>query len=108
MRILLDECLPRLLKYDITGHDVATVAEMGWAGIKNGKLLDAAQGRFDVLLTVDRGIEHQQNFQDRQLALVVLDAPNKLRALRELIPALLETLESVQPGEITHVTPSRE
>lgn len=108
MRILLDECVPRLLKYDIADHEVATVTEMGWSGINNGKLLDTAEGRFDVLLTVDRGIEHQQNFQDRQIALVVLDAPNKLRALRELIPALLEALGSVEPGEVTHVAVSRE
>jgi len=59
MRILLDECLPRLLKHDIVGHEALTVAEMGWAGIKNGKLLDLAEEGFDVLLTVDRGIEYQ-------------------------------------------------
>jgi hypothetical protein len=53
--------LPKLLKHDIAGHDVSTVAEMGWAGIKNGDLLNVAEGQFDVLLTVDRGIEYQQN-----------------------------------------------
>ena len=103
MRVLLDECLPKLLKNDIVGHDVATVAEMGWAGIKNGKLLDIAEGRFDVLLTVDRGIQYQQNIRDRRIALVVLDARNKLPMLRPLIPVLLETLAAVQPGDVAHV-----
>ena len=104
MRVLLDECLPKLLKHDIAGHDVATVAEMGWAGIKNGDLLKVAEGQFDVLLTVDRGFEHQQNMQGRQIALVVLDAPNRLPMLRPMIPALLNTLDVVQPGSVVYVT----
>lgn len=103
MRILLDECMPKLLKKDIIGHYVATVNEMGWSGMKNGSLLNVAAMQFDILLTVDRGIEHQQNMQGRQLALVVLDAPNKLRLLRPLMPALLVALENIQPGAIIHI-----
>jgi len=103
MRILLDECLPRLLKRDIVGHETRTVAEMGWAGIKNGRLLDLAEEGFDVLRTVDRGIEYQQNFQNRQIALIILDAGNRLPELRELVPALLQALTAIQPGGILHV-----
>src|SRR5436190_18768920 len=105
MRILLDECLPRLLKHDIVGHETQTVAEMGWAGIKNGKLLDLAEETFDILLTIDRGIEHQQNFQNRQIALMILDAPNRLPELSALVPALLQALPAVQPGVILHISP---
>jgi hypothetical protein len=61
MRLLLDECMPRRLKQELFGHDVSTVQEMGWAGIKNGALLQLASGSFDALLTVDQGIEYQQN-----------------------------------------------
>lgn len=43
MRVLLDECLPWKLKREIVGHDVATVADMGWRGIKNGALLRLAE-----------------------------------------------------------------
>ena len=103
MRILLDECLPTLFKKDIVGHQAVTVLEMGWAGTKNGKLLDIAEGQFDILLTVDRNIEHQQNLRGRQIALVVLHAPNKLRMLRPLIPALLEALTTIEPGEVAHI-----
>jgi hypothetical protein len=46
----------------LTGHEVKTVAEVGWAGVKNGELLQMAARRFDVLLTVDRNLEYQQNF----------------------------------------------
>jgi predicted nuclease of predicted toxin-antitoxin system len=61
MRLLLDECVPKRLKRELRGHDVLTVQDAGWAGVKNGALLRVAEGSFDVLLTVDQGVEHQQN-----------------------------------------------
>jgi hypothetical protein len=61
MRVLLDECVPRALRDDIPGHEVKTVAEAGWAGVKNGELLRLAAAQFDLLLTVDRSLEYQQN-----------------------------------------------
>jgi hypothetical protein len=51
MNILLDECLPRKLKSYIPGHDVMTVAEARWAGIKDAPLLRLAETRFDVFIT---------------------------------------------------------
>lgn len=62
MRVLLDECVPRALRNELPGHSVKTVAEAGWAGAKNGELLQLAAGQFDLLLTVDRNFEYQQNF----------------------------------------------
>jgi hypothetical protein len=61
MRVLLDECVPRALREQLPGHDVKTVVEAGWAGVKNGELLGLAAQRFDVLLTVDRNLEYQKN-----------------------------------------------
>jgi len=104
VRILLDECVPGLLARDIVGYDTTTVQKMGWAGIKNGKLLDLAQVQFDVLLTVDKGVEYQQNFTGRPIALIVLDGPTRLPALRLLMPGLLKALHSINPGEIVHVS----
>lgn len=62
MRVLLDEHLDHRLKpwFD-SDLEVATVHERGWGGKKNGELLELAQPEFDVLVTMDRGIEHQQN-----------------------------------------------
>ncbi|MEO5952505.1 MAG: DUF5615 family PIN-like protein [Chloroflexia bacterium] len=71
MRILLDECLPRKLKYDITGFQVDTVTEIGWSGLRNGKLLGRAEAEYDVLITVDRNMGNQQNIPRYDLALVV-------------------------------------
>jgi predicted nuclease of predicted toxin-antitoxin system len=61
MRLLLDECTPHRLRHDFTGHMVATVDEAGFKGLKNGQLLAAAVGNFDVLVTVDQNLPHQQN-----------------------------------------------
>lgn len=54
MKLLLDECIDRRLAKDLEGHDVKTVPQMGWAGIKNGALLTLAEQDFDVFITVDR------------------------------------------------------
>src|SRR5947209_2575335 len=104
MRVLLDECLPKDLKHDIAGHETSTVAEMGWAGTKNGQLLTLSEQSFDVLVTADRNIEHQQNLRGRRIALVVLRAQDtRVETLRPLVPALLRALEAVKPGTVTSV-----
>ena len=72
MRVLLDECVPRALRNDIPGHEVKTVAEVGWAGFKNGDLLRLAAAEFDVLITVDRNLEYQQIFEGLSLAVIVV------------------------------------
>jgi hypothetical protein len=83
MRVLLDECVPRGLRADLPEHEVTTVAEAGWAGVKNGELLQLAAGRFDVFLTVDRNLEYQQTFTHLTIAVVVVHAAsNDIAVLR--------------------------
>ena len=65
MRILLDECLPRALATWLSGHDVTTVQQAGWTGIQNGRLLDLAEGRFDLFLTADKRIKHTRQADGR-------------------------------------------
>ena len=68
MRVLLDECLPRRLGRVLTGCDVRTVPEAGWAGKQNGELLQLASASFDVFVTMDRNLQYQQNLLDAGLA----------------------------------------
>ena len=83
MRILLDECVPRRLRQQLSDHDVRTVAEVGWAGRKNGELLQLMSGQgFEVLLTVDQSIRHQQNLRARRISLVVLTGSTKWSLVR--------------------------
>ena len=104
MRVLLDECVPRALRAELPGHEVKTVAESGWAGVKNGGLLQLAGEDFDVLLTVDRNLEYQQNFSGLALAVVVIHAAsNDVAVLRPLMPAVLEAIPKAKLGVVTHV-----
>lgn len=104
MRILLDHCVPKPLRRHLTGHEVRTAYEMGWERLKNGKLLDAAQDGFDVLLTVDQNIPHQQNVDDCTIALIILVAPdNTVGTLLPFVPQLLELLPTVEPARLYQI-----
>jgi hypothetical protein len=61
LKLLLDECVDRRFAGELPAHDVKTVPQMGWAGIKNGVLLTLAEAEFDVFITVDRNLSFQQN-----------------------------------------------
>lgn len=75
-------------KRELRGHEARTVQDLGWAGIKSGALLRLANGQFDVLLTVDQGIEYQQNLSDLSISVVIMMAPsNDVDDLRPLLSA---------------------
>ena len=104
MRLLLDECVPKRLKRELPSHDARTVQDLGWAGIKNGTLLSLANGQFDALLTVDQGIESQQNLSGLSISVVVMMAPSSdVDDLRPLLPGVEEALAKFRPGEIIRV-----
>jgi predicted nuclease of predicted toxin-antitoxin system len=104
VRLLLDECVDRRLAREIRGHEVSTVSELGWAGVRNGELLIRASGKFDVFVTVDRNLAFQQRTADLPLAVVILRArTNRLIDLKLLVPALLDRLQNVKPGEVVWI-----
>ncbi len=100
MRILLDEQLPRQLAPHLLEHNVQTVQQQGWAGLKNGELLRrAAEAGFDVFLTSDQNIEFQQNLRKSALCVVLLvAATNKLEDLLPLVPSVLAALKEATAG----------
>lgn len=108
MRILLDECAPRPLKRELADCEIRTVVEMGWAGKKNGELLQLmSQEGFTILLTTDRNLRYQQNLQQAGVAVVVLVAPsNRLPDLLPLIPDVRNVLNTIAPGEAIEVSGS--
>lgn len=106
MNVLLDECLPRRLKQELSGHTVSTVPEMGWAGTKNGALLRLAETAFEVFVTIDQNVAYQQNLRSVVLGIVVLVAPNnRLETLRLLMPKVAAILPTIQPGDLICITP---
>ena len=105
MRILLDESLPRKFAFELVGHQVQTVPQMGWAHKKNGELLRLAQAAFDVFIIIDRGLVHQQNLRDIDLAIILLRArSNRLEDLKPLAPLILEALQTIRPGDVLQLT----
>ena len=104
MRLLLDECVPKRLRRELPGHEIRTVQEAGWAGVRNGALLRAADGTFDAMLTVDQGVEHQQHLTGLRIGVVIMvAASNDIDDLRPLVPAVLGALRTLQAGEIRRV-----
>jgi Domain of unknown function (DUF5615) len=104
VKLLLDECVDRRLAKDLGGHDVTTVPQMGWAGIKNGALLTLAEDEFDVFITVDRNLSFQQNLPEFDIAVLVLHATsNRLADLKPLAPKILATLPTLAKGDAQHI-----
>ena len=104
MRVLLDEQLPVDLAEVLHGHTVDTVVGRGWAGIKNGDLLQRMRGEYDALVTLDQGIEFQQNLSALPFAVLLVRAPsNRLVHLQPLVPAILDALPVLQPGQIHRI-----
>lgn len=105
-RVLLDECVPGGLRRELTGFAVRTVREHGWASKLDGSLVREAETEFDVLVTVDRNLVHQQNLSGIRLAIIVLVSySNNIRVLRLLVPELVEALHTIHPGQVVHIGP---
>ena len=96
MKLLLDENLPKRLKEHFEEHEIYTVRDMGWNGVKNGELLKLMiAGEFDVLITFDKNLQFQQNFSKYTLPIIVLNAfDNTYLTLKEFIPQILLLLKS--------------
>lgn len=105
MRVLLDENVDRLLKslFD-PEHVVIAVRDRGWTGMANGELLRAANNEFDVLITMDRNLEHQQNLSGLRLSIIVIRAlRNAYAFVAPLMPEINAVLRSIGPGQLVYV-----
>ncbi len=105
MKLLLDECVPRKFKNHLPGYECHTVPEVGLAGKMNGELLSLAeQAGFQVFLTVDRGIEYEQNL--RQLGIAVILVRSRSSRLVDLlthVPEILNVLRSIERGHLVRI-----
>jgi hypothetical protein len=93
--------MPRLLRRDLPEFDVRTVQEEHWLGLKNGALLRAAQDRFEVFVTVDKRLQHQQNLASFRIAVVIVSARStRLVHMRDVVPQLRQAIAEAQPGNV--------
>ncbi len=107
MRILLDECVTNRLRQALKPDEFITVSEMGWSGIKNGKLLNKAVSEgFELLLTIDKNMEYQQNMSKYPITVVVFDV--KRNKLEECLPLInlffYSKLSAMKKGKVYKIT----
>jgi hypothetical protein len=98
MRILLDECVPWPMHRLLTGHACSTAQQLGWGGIKNGRLLQLAEKEFDLFITSDQNVRYQQNLAGRRIAILELST-NKLRRIEAAAALIQSTIASIRPSE---------
>ncbi len=106
MRVLLDENIDKALKdlFD-DEFEVVTVTEHGWQGTKNGELLRLAAKEFDIFVTMDKNLQHQQNLSNVDLAIVVIRAySNAFFVISKLMPSVNEAIRSAEIGTVIQVT----
>lgn len=98
MRVLFGQGAPVPLRESLGEHDVSTAYERGWSTLKNADLLDAAEREgFEVLVTTDRNLRHQQILRARSIASVVLTTTSWPRIQRD-IPAVVRAVNGAVPG----------
>jgi len=101
LKIFLDHCVPKRLLRLLTEHEVKTAYQMGWAAKKNGELLQLVASEFEVFLTVDQNLRHQQNLASSSLRFIVLVAANnQYDSLAPLIPQVKVALTKLAPGDV--------
>jgi hypothetical protein len=106
MKILLDECVTKKLIVHLGGHEVFTVTQMRWNGFRNGNLMDkAVSENFDLLITIDKNLEFQQNIQKKNLIIVVFDSPSsKIEELQKFVPKFLEMIATFEKKAVYVLT----
>ena len=101
MRVLLDESIPIDFAADLKELGAQTVSGLGWAGLKNGALLRRATGEFDVLVTMDKNLQFQQNLAAYAIGVILVRArSNRIDDLRPLVPQILDALAGAESGKV--------
>jgi len=99
VKILFDQGVPKPLQAQLAAHEVRRAFQLGWADKKNGELLALAEeAGFDVLVTTDQNLLHQQNFRGRKIAVFILGRDNwsEIEPHAEKIAAEINSIR--QPG----------
>ena len=105
MKLLLDECVTVDLKKDLAEHEIRTVVAAGYKGLKNGHLLRAAAGQYDVLITVDCNLPFQQNIRSLPIAILIIDAGGITYSdLKPLLLKVHNAVINIQSGQIITVS----
>ena len=104
MRLLFDQGTPAPLRNHLPAHSVDTLAEKGWSDKDNGELLDLAEREgYEILVTTDQNLRHQQNLAERRIGIVVL-LTTAWPAIRRRTEEISQAIAAVRPGEVVEVS----
>jgi predicted nuclease of predicted toxin-antitoxin system len=98
MHIVFDQGTPAPLRRTLSGHTVATAFELGWSDLANGDLLQQAEAQFDLLITTDQNLRHQQNLAGRRVAILVLPTTS-WPEISQHETEVLTAVNTIQAGE---------
>ena len=103
MKILFDQGTPVPLRGHLPGHEIDTAYELGWSQLQNGELLNATEQRgYEVLITTDRNLRHQQNLSGRELAILVLLSASWPR-IQQRIDAIQAAVQAIAVGDYVEI-----
>jgi hypothetical protein len=103
VKILFDQGTPVPLRNHLAGHEISTAFEKEWSHLKNGELLQKAEGEgFEVLITTDQNLRYQQNLQERKIAIIVLMTTSWPKIQKNIV-AVLESIHAVNVGDYLEV-----
>lgn len=102
MKILLDEGVPDLIKHQLSSFSIFSVKEMAWRGVKNGALLDLMTDRFQIIVTTDKNLPHQQNLKKRKISAIILPA-NDIPTVIALLSQIARAIGTILPGEFNEL-----
>jgi hypothetical protein len=105
MKILFGHGTPAPLRHALTGHAVSTAYERGWSGLDNGALIASAENGFDVLITTDKNLRHQQALPRLRLAILVLPTTSWPR-IRTYASQIFAVVNALRPGDVVELDPS--
>jgi len=98
MKVLLDECVPWPIHRFLNGRECQPAQRCGWGGLKNGDLLNRAEGTFDLFITSDQSIRYQQNMAGRSIPIIELST-NDLRRHRRAAVAIASGASNIDPDD---------
>ena len=103
MKLLFDNCTPAPLRRHLGDHEIHTAYQLGWAELRNGLLLDRAeQSGYEVMITTDQSIRHQQNLSKRHIGIIVL-MDSRWPYVRLRTDAIRAAIAAVKPGEALEI-----
>jgi hypothetical protein len=87
----------------LSDHSCLTVQGKGWGGIKNGDLLQRAEGEFDLFITSDQNIRYQQNLIGRRIAILELST-NDISRIEAAKSLLTDAIQAIQQNEFRQLS----